>query len=86
MLKRRVLSAVAAVSLLLPTLVESYFQSFGFYQQHYVWPREKYGVLTALRWQDIVFLAIFWPVAVAVFYLSFRLLKYAFQTNVGQAE
>lgn len=63
--------------LLLGTLIEGYFQSFGFYQEHYVWPVRKYGVPTPLRWQDIVFLITFWIVAIGLFYLSYRLLKYA---------
>ena len=74
---RRVISALVGGLLLLGTLVEAYFQSFGFYQEHYVWPKEKYGVLTPLTWQDIVFLVAFWLVAIGLFYLSYRLLKYA---------
>lgn len=74
---RRVTSALMGGLLLLGTLIEGYFQSFGFYKEHYVWPKEKYGVLTPLRWQDIVFLIVFWVVAVGLFYLSYRLLKYA---------
>ncbi len=74
---RRLISAVVGGLLLLGTLVEAYFQSFGFYQEHYVWPREKYGVLMPLRWQDIVFLVAFWLVAIGLLYLSYRLLKYA---------
>jgi hypothetical protein len=74
----RFISTLAALLLLSGTLVESYFQSFGFYQEHYLWPKEKYGVVIPLRWQDILFLVVFWPVAIALFYLSYRLLKYAF--------
>jgi hypothetical protein len=74
---RRLISALVGPILLLGTLVEAYFQSFGFYQEHYLWPKEKYGVLTPLRWQDIVFLIVFWVVAIGLFYLSYRLLKYA---------
>lgn len=74
---RRLTSAVAGVLLLLGTLVEGYWQSFGFYKEHYAWPKEKYGVLTPLRWQDIVFLVAFWLTAIALFYASYRLLKYA---------
>jgi hypothetical protein len=74
---RRVISALSGGLILLVTLVESYFQSFGFYQEHYVWPMEKYGILTPLRWQDRVFLVVFWIAAAALFYLSYRLLKYA---------
>lgn len=76
---RRLISALVGGLLLLGTLVEGYFQSFGFYQEHYVWAKEKYGVLTPLRWQDIVFLVVFWLIAIALFYLSYRLLRYAFR-------
>jgi NADH:ubiquinone oxidoreductase subunit 5 (subunit L)/multisubunit Na+/H+ antiporter MnhA subunit len=78
-LPRRLLSALVGGLLLLGTLIEGYFQSFGFYQEHYVWPKVKYGVLTPLRWQDIVFLVAFWVIAAALFYLSYRLLRHAFR-------
>ena len=52
-------------------------QSFSFYQEHYVWRVEKYGVLTPLRWQDIVIPVAFWLVAIGLLYLSHRLLKNA---------
>jgi hypothetical protein len=74
---RRFISALVGGLLLVATLVEGYFQSFGFYQEHYVWPKEKYGVLTPLRSQDIVFLVAFWVVAMGLLYLSYRLLRYA---------
>ena len=75
----RFISALMGGLIFAPTLVEAYFQSFGFYQEHYVWPKEKYGVLTPLRWQDIVFLAVFWPVALALLCVSYRLLRFAFR-------
>jgi hypothetical protein len=53
---RRFILALAGVVLLLGAAIEGYFQSFGFYNEHHVWPMEKYGVRTPLRWQDIVFL------------------------------
>jgi hypothetical protein len=74
---RRLISALVGGLLLLGTLVEAYFQSFGFYQEHYIWPKEKYGVITPLRWQDSMFLVVFWLVATGLFYLAYRLLKYA---------
>ena len=77
-LKGRFMAALAGGPLLLVTLVEAYFQSFGFYKEHYLIPMEKYGVLTPLRWQDIAFLIVFWLLAVALFYVSYRLLRYAF--------
>jgi len=60
-------------------IIEAYLQSFGFYLGHYVIPELKYGVPTPLRWQDIAWLALFWPVAIVLSYVSYRLLKYAFQ-------
>lgn len=80
-LKHRFIAALVGGPLLVATLVEAYFQSFGFYQEHYVWPMEKYGVLSPLRWQDIVFLLVFWTVAMGLFYLSYRLLRYAFRRD-----
>jgi hypothetical protein len=76
-LKRRLISGLVGSLLLLGTLIEAHFQSCGFYREHYVWPMQKYGVLTPLRWQDVVFLVAFWLVAIGLFYLSYRLLKYA---------
>jgi hypothetical protein len=77
MAMRRLISALVGGLILLCTLVEGYFQSFGFFQEHYIWPKEKYGVLTPLRWQDIVFLVVFWSLAIGMFYVSYRLLNYA---------
>jgi NADH:ubiquinone oxidoreductase subunit 5 (subunit L)/multisubunit Na+/H+ antiporter MnhA subunit len=79
MATRRILAGLVGVPILLCTLVEAYFQSFGFYREHFSWPIEKYGALTPLRWQDIVFLVVFWIAAIASFYLSFRLLRFAFR-------
>jgi hypothetical protein len=76
---RRLISALVGGILLLATLAESYFVTFGFYQDHYVMSMEKYGILTALRWQDEVFLVVCWVVAIGFSYLSFRLLNYSFR-------
>jgi hypothetical protein len=81
MLARRLISAMVGILLLVGTLVEAYFQSFGFYKEHYVWPMEKYGVLTPLRWQDRIFSVGFWLVAIGLLYLSYRLLRYAFRRS-----
>jgi hypothetical protein len=79
---KRVISALVGIPLLLVTAFEAYLQSFGFYFEHYTLPMEKYGVRTPLRWQDVVFLAVFWPIAVALFYFSYRLLRFAFRREV----
>ena len=79
---KRVIAALVGIPLLLVTLFEAYLQSFGFYWEHYTLPIEKYGVRTPLRWQDIAFLAVFWPIAVPLFYFSYRLLRFAFRVKV----
>jgi len=76
---RRFLSSLLGSLLLVGTSIEAYFQSAGFYEEHYVCPVQKYGIPTPLRWEDRVFLAVFWIVAIALFYLSFRLLRYSFK-------
>ena len=75
----RVIAALLGVPLLLVMLYEAYLQSFSFYAEHWTIPIEKYGVRTALRWQDIVFLVVIWPILLALFCVSYRLLKYAFR-------
>ena len=76
---RRTLMTVLGIGLLVVTFTEAYFQSFGFYKEHYIWPKEKFGVLSALRWQDVVFLGVFWPLAGALCFVSYRLLRSAFK-------
>jgi hypothetical protein len=74
---RHLVSALAGCLVLLGAALESWFQSYGFYQEHYLWPMEKYGILTPLRWQDVIFIVAFWCVTIALFYFSYRLLRYA---------
>ncbi len=76
---KRVTAALLGVPLLLVILYEAYFQSFGFYAELWTIPIEKYGVRTALRGQDIMFLVFIWPILLMLFYVSCRLLKYAFR-------
>lgn len=75
---KRAIAGLAGVPLLLATLYEAYFQSFGFYAEHWTIPIEKYGVRTALRWQDIVFLVVIWTILLTLFYVSYHLLKHTF--------
>ena len=81
MLLRRIAAAVVGGLLLIGICVEGFFQSFGFYREHYIWPREKYGVLDPLRWQDITFLIVFWVVAAGLLYVCYRIFKYALHTR-----
>ena len=77
MRSRRIISGVLGGILLVSTIVEAFRACLAFYQDFYLIPIQKYGVLTSLRWQDITFLVAFWLVIIAMFYLSYRLLKYA---------
>ena len=78
---RRIAAAVSG-SVLMPTaLAGAYVPSLDFYKEHYSIPREKYGILIAPRWQDIVFLLIFWAVALMILFFSYRLLKYAIKNT-----
>lgn len=81
MVIRRILAGLVGVLILLCTAVEGYFQSFGFYEEHFDWPIDKFGVLTPLRWQDIVFLVVFWIAAIVFSYVAFRLLRFAFRAG-----
>lgn len=76
---RRIIAALMGGLLLAVVVVEGYFQSVGFYKEHYIIPKQKYGVLTPLRWQDVVFLLVFWALAVLLLAVSYLLLRYAFQ-------
>jgi hypothetical protein len=67
------------VPLFLASLYEAFLQSFGFYAEHWTVPIEKYGVRTALRWQDVVFLVVVWAILIGLFYVSYRLLKCTFR-------
>jgi len=76
-MRRRLIAGSVGGLLLLATIAEAYRESFWFYREHYVWPMEKYGVLSPLRWQDEVFLVATWLAFAIFFYLSYRLLKYS---------
>ena len=78
---RRVISALVGGVLLLGTGIQTCRQIFWFYQEHYLWPLEKYGLLRPLRRQVIAFLAAFLVLAIALVYASYRLIKFATRTD-----
>lgn len=75
---KRIITGLLGVPLLLVSVYEAYLQSFGFYAEHWTMPIEKYGARTALRWQDVAFLVVVWPILIGLFYVSYRLLKSSF--------
>jgi hypothetical protein len=54
------------IVLVIPTLFEAIAISHQFYEDQYRIPLEKFGVLTAIRWQDLVFITGFWIVVIAI--------------------
>jgi len=80
---RRLICAAAGGLLLLGTIIEAGRGGFGFYQEHYLIPKEKYGILTPLRWQDDAALILFLLVLMGLGYIAYRLLKYAFRREVS---
>jgi hypothetical protein len=74
---RRVAAGLVGGTLLLETLFTAYSSGRSMYYDYYLYPMVKDGYVMPLRWQDIVFLVVYWVGAVAVAYVSYRLLKYA---------
>jgi len=83
---RRYLFGVLGCFLFSGTLIEAWRGSLGLCEEYYLIPKEKYGVLTSLRWQDIVFLVGFYLLLMGLSYVSYRLLKYAFRPRNPTAE
>jgi hypothetical protein len=76
-LKRRILAGTFGFGLLLATLGETGFVSYVSYVDRYWMPMDKYGIRYPLRWQDIVFIVLFYAAMIGLVYLAFRLLRYA---------
>ena len=49
------------------------------YYSYYVFPKYKDLYIAPTRWQDFVWLLLNWGEVFLLFYLSYRLLKYAFR-------
>jgi hypothetical protein len=82
---RRLASAITGGALLLGAVAGAVRQGVISYQMFYLIPKQKYGVLTPLRWQDITVLVAFLVLAVALFYLSYRLLRYGLQPRSSRS-
>ena len=77
---RRLATAAAGGAVLVGTLTGALRQALIFYEMFYSMPKEKYGVLTPLRWQDMTALVVFSLFIAGLGYLSYRLLRYAIQS------
>lgn len=77
-MSKRVAAALLGIPLFVATLWGAYSVNFNFYVEYWWMPLDKYGVRTPLRWQDVVLVAAVWSVLLVLFYVSYRLLKFAF--------
>ncbi|HEY2170016.1 MAG TPA: hypothetical protein VGJ30_10360 [Candidatus Angelobacter sp.] len=77
---RRITAAFVGGTLLLETLATVYGESERIYYDYYYYPKVK-GYPVTIRWQDFVGHAVFLGATLLVFYLSYRLLKYAFSNK-----
>jgi len=79
----RNLSAILAALILIPSFYFSYTVGRGMYYEYVLFPRLKAEdhYIAPTRWQDFAFLAIFWTAAFVLFFVSFRLIRFAFQSE-----
>ncbi len=74
---RRITSALVGGSLLVAAAVEAYLLGKDAYYSYYFFPKFKDLYIAPTRWQDFVSLLLTWGTVFLLFYLSYRLLKYA---------
>jgi hypothetical protein len=73
---RRFAAGLIGGTLLLETLFTAYSSCRSMYYDYYLYPMVKDRYVMPLRWQDIVSLVVYWFGAIALSYVSYRLLKY----------
>jgi hypothetical protein len=76
---RRFTSGLVGLVVLSATAWMGFLQVEDAYYSYYLFPKFKEGYIAPTRWQDFVFISVFWVVAILLFYVSYRLLKYAFK-------
>jgi hypothetical protein len=76
---KKIALAAAGIVLLAAALFFGYNGTISFYMDFYFIPLEKYGELMPVRWQDIVFVVVFYATEFGLFYSSYRLLKRAYR-------
>jgi hypothetical protein len=84
---KRCLSGVLAITMLAPSLYFTFIVGQGMYYEYFLWPREKAEehYIAPTRWQDLVFLAVFWTAIAVALFVSFRLLRFALKSRTSNA-
>jgi hypothetical protein len=77
--KKRVLLGLLGAAILIPVLYFSYNVGRGMYYGYFLFPKIKAEdhYIAPTRWQDFAFLTIFWTTALVLYFVSFRLLRFA---------
>jgi hypothetical protein len=75
----RVTAAFTGTVLLAETLAMLYSTGARIYYDYYFYPKIKEHYIMPTRWQGFVEYAVFFPIAMAVLYFSYRFLRYAFR-------
>ena len=76
---RRTTSGLVGGLLIVAAAVQAYLLGKGAYYDYYFFPKFKDLYVAPTRWQDFVWLLETWGEVFLLFYLSYRLLKYAFR-------
>ena len=81
---KRSLAGLVGTAIALPSVYFSYIVGRGMYYDYVLFPKLKAEdhYIPPTRWQDFTFLAFFWTSVLAVAFLSFRMLRFAFKPNV----
>jgi hypothetical protein len=76
---KRYFSGFAGTVVFGATAYFSYIVAQGLYYSYIVWPKEKADehYIVPTRWQDLAFLVVFWVVSLLLFFISFRLIRFA---------
>ena len=81
---RRLISALSGALICPAALFETYNLFEDFYYNYYLYPRVKDGYIIPARWQDIVALIVLWAGTILLWYVAYRLLRYAFTADRGR--
>jgi hypothetical protein len=81
---RRFISAVSGPLILLVALFETYNLFEDLYYNYYFYPSVKDGYIIPARWQEIVALIVLWAGTILLWYVAYRLLRYAFAPGLSR--
>lgn len=85
---KRSLAGLVGTAILLPTAYFSYIVGRGMYYDYILFPKLKADdhYIAPTRWQDFTFIAVFWTCVLAIAFLSFRMIRFAFKPKIEFAD